>query len=97
MVRTYAADGMLSAHTRVTPLTNVQAHAPQRQFHYTPAAHARKEKKLPVLSKKQLAAKERKRAKKAPKNIYDSEKMSLGDAIDVLRVRHSFMHSYLPF
>ena len=39
------------------------------------------------MSKKQLAAKERKRAKKAPKNIYDSEKMTLADAVQVLRVR----------
>ncbi|KAI0715087.1 ribosomal protein L1 [Earliella scabrosa] len=58
---------------------------PHRAFHYTPAVLARREKKPPTLSKKQLAAKERKRARKAPKNIYDSEKMSLSDAIDVLR------------
>lgn len=58
---------------------------PQRPFHYSAAVLARREKKLPTLSKKQLAAKERKRAKKAPKNIYDSEKMTLTDAVEVLR------------
>ncbi|KAI0778647.1 ribosomal protein L1 [Trametes elegans] len=60
-------------------------YAPQRQFHYTPAILARKEKKPAALTKKQLAVKERKRAKKAKKNIYDSEKMTLTDAINVLR------------
>lgn len=66
----------------------MQMQTPHREFHYTPAILARREKKLPTLSKKQLAAKERKRAKKAPKNIYDSEKMTLSNAIEVLRVRH---------
>ncbi|KAI0673594.1 ribosomal protein L1 [Trametes maxima] len=60
-------------------------YAPQRQFHYTPAVLARKEKKAPAPTKKQLALKERKRAKKAKKSIYDSEKMTLADAIEVLR------------
>ena len=64
-----------------------QRQTPHRQFHYSPAVLARREKKLPTLSKKQLAAKERKRAKKAPKSIYDSEKMTLSDAVEVLRVR----------
>ncbi|EJF67106.1 ribosomal protein L1 [Dichomitus squalens] len=58
---------------------------PQRPFHHSAAVLARREKKPPALSKKQLAAKERKRAKKAPKNIYDSEKMTLTDAVEVLR------------
>ncbi|TFK94958.1 ribosomal protein L1 [Polyporus arcularius HHB13444] len=58
---------------------------PHRQFHYSPTVLARREKKLPTLSKKQLAAKERKRAKKAPRSIYDSEKMTLSDAVEVLR------------
>ena len=51
------------------------------------------------MTKKQLAAKERKRAKKAPKNIYANEKMLLNAAIDVLRVRlHVFVvHAHLPF
>ncbi|OSD06140.1 ribosomal protein L1 [Trametes coccinea BRFM310] len=60
-------------------------YAPQRQLHYTPAVLARKEKKPPVPTKKQLALKERKRAKKAKKSIYDNEKMTLSDAINVLR------------
>ncbi|TCD70125.1 mitochondrial 54S ribosomal protein mrpl1 [Steccherinum ochraceum] len=42
-------------------------------------------KKVPELTKKQLAAKARKRALKAKKSIYDSEKMTLSDAIAVLR------------
>ncbi len=65
-----------------------QRQTPHRQFHYSPTVLARREKKLPTLSKKQLAAKERKRAKKAPKSIYDSEKMTLSDAVEVLRVRY---------
>lgn len=50
---------------------------------------ARKIKERPVLTKQQLAAKARKKALKAKKNIYDTEKMPLNDAISVLRVsRH---------
>ncbi|KAI0361118.1 ribosomal protein L1 [Trametes cingulata] len=60
-------------------------YAPQRQFHYSPAVLARKEKKPPTLTKKQLAIKERKRAKKAKKSVYDNEKLTLADAINVLR------------
>ncbi|KAH9858263.1 ribosomal protein L1 [Lenzites betulinus] len=60
-------------------------YAPQRQFHYTPAVLARKERKVPAPTKKQLAIKERKRAKKSKKNLYEKEKMTLADAIDVLR------------
>ncbi|KAI0639868.1 ribosomal protein L1 [Trametes polyzona] len=60
-------------------------YAPQRQFHYTPAVLARKERKPPAPTKKQLAIKERKRAKKTKKNLYDNEKMTLADAINVLR------------
>ncbi|KAI0375466.1 ribosomal protein L1 [Pilatotrama ljubarskyi] len=60
-------------------------YAPQRQFHYSPAVLARKEKKPPTLTKKQLAIKERKRAKKTKKSIYDNEKLTLADAINVLR------------
>ena len=64
----------------------MKRYTPQRQFHYTPAVLARKEKKVPTPTKKQLAVKERKRAKKAKKSIYDNEKMTLADAINVLRV-----------
>ncbi len=67
-------------------LTATQRYAPQRQFHYTPAILARKERKPPVPTKKQLLIKERKRAKKMKKNVYDNEKMTLDDAITVLRV-----------
>ncbi|OCH90068.1 ribosomal protein L1 [Obba rivulosa] len=56
-----------------------------RGFRSSPAVLMRREKKRPELTKKQLAAKERKRALKARKNIYDSEKMTLEDAIAVLR------------
>ncbi|OJT08477.1 50S ribosomal protein L1 [Trametes pubescens] len=63
----------------------MQRYAPQRQFHYTPAILARKERKPPVPTKKQLLIKERKRAKKMKKNVYDNEKMTLDDAITVLR------------
>jgi len=56
-----------------------------RLFNTTAILLARKEKKLPTPTKKQLAAKARRKALKARKNIYDSEKMSLADAIAVLR------------
>ena len=64
-----------------------QTQVSQRQLHSTPAVFARREKKPVALSKKQLALKEQKRAKKSRKNIYDKEKMTLEDAINVLRVR----------
>ncbi|KAI8981201.1 ribosomal protein L1 [Trametes punicea] len=60
-------------------------YAPQRHIHYTPSVMARQEKKPATLTKKQLALKEKKRAKKAKKSIYDKEKMTLADAINVLR------------
>jgi hypothetical protein len=58
-----------------------------RLFNTTPVLLARKEKKVRTPTKKQLAAKARRKALKARKNIYDSEKMPLLDAIAVLRVR----------
>lgn len=57
-----------------------------RQFHSAQVLLARQVKKLATPTKKQLAAKARKKALKARKNIYDSEKMTLADAIAVLRV-----------
>lgn len=48
---------------------------------------ARKEKKIPIPTKKQLAAKARKKASKVRKHIYDSEKIQLQDAVAILRVR----------
>lgn len=48
---------------------------------------ARKLKERPPPSKAKLAAKERRRALKARKNLYENEKMPLMDAINVLRVR----------
>ena len=51
-----------------------------------------KDKKITVLSKKQLAAKARKSALKVKKSIYDAEKMTLLDAINVLRVCTEFDH-----
>lgn len=62
-----------------------------RQFTISQAVLARDDRKskVRVLSKKTLAAKAKKRALKSRKNIYDSEKMTLADAIAVLRVRVS--------
>ena len=57
-----------------------------RQFNTTSVLFARKERKIPIPTKKQLAAKARKRALKVRKHIYDSEKMRLQDAVAVLRV-----------
>ncbi|KAJ8509164.1 hypothetical protein ONZ45_g8635 [Pleurotus djamor] len=57
-----------------------------RAFSTTSNVLARhRQPKIRVPSKKTLAAKARKRAAKARKNIYDSEKMNLLDAIAVLR------------
>jgi large subunit ribosomal protein L1 len=59
-----------------------------RAFSTTPVAQLRKEPKPRApLSKKAQAAKARKRASKARKNIYENEKMPLADAISILRVR----------
>ncbi|KZT08625.1 ribosomal protein L1 [Laetiporus sulphureus 93-53] len=61
-------------------------HLDSRQFHSTRLVLARqKQKKIPTLSKKQLAAKARRRAFKGKKSMYDNEKMTLEDAIAVLR------------
>ncbi|KAG2149514.1 ribosomal protein L1 [Suillus cothurnatus] len=56
-----------------------------REFSSTPILALRRTKKIPVLSKKALAAKARKRAAKARKHIYENEKMTLESAIDVIR------------
>ncbi|KAL6307657.1 ribosomal protein L1 [Sparassis latifolia] len=66
---------------------NLVAYSRSRQFHSSDALRIRhKERKIPVLTKKQLAAKERKRAlKKANKSVYAHETMTLADAIGVLR------------
>ncbi|KAF9786756.1 ribosomal protein L1 [Thelephora terrestris] len=56
-----------------------------RQFNTTSVLFARREKKIPTPTKKQLAAKARKKALKVRKHIYDAEKMPLQDAIAVLR------------
>ncbi|OJA15400.1 50S ribosomal protein L1 [Rhizopogon vesiculosus] len=56
-----------------------------REFSTTPIVALRRTKKIPVLSKKALAAKARKRAAKARKHIYENEKMPLESAIDVIR------------
>jgi len=58
-----------------------------RQFNTTSVLFARKEKKIPIPTKKQLAAKARKKALKVRKHVYDPEKMLLQDAVAVLRVR----------
>lgn len=58
-----------------------------RCFSTTSPVCARKVKARPAPTKAKLAAKERKRALKAKKSIYEQEKMPLADAINVLRVR----------
>ena len=68
----------------ITLLTSSQN--ARREFHSAPVLFARVASKKIVLTKAQLAAKARKKAAKAPKNIYDAEKMPLSDAIAVLRV-----------
>ncbi|GJE86250.1 50S ribosomal protein L1 [Phanerochaete sordida] len=57
----------------------------RREFHAAAVLMARKQKERAPLTKAQLAAKARKRALKAKKNVYDVEKMPLNDAISVLR------------
>ncbi|KAF9654156.1 ribosomal protein L1 [Thelephora ganbajun] len=56
-----------------------------RQFNTTSVLFARREKTIPTPTKKQLAAKARRKALKVRKHIYDSEKIPLHDAIAVLR------------
>ncbi|KAI0720178.1 ribosomal protein L1 [Fomitopsis betulina] len=57
-----------------------------RQFHSSQAVLARKkERKIVPPTKAQLAAKARKKALKAKKNTYSGERMTLDDAINVLR------------
>ncbi|PAV22135.1 ribosomal L1 [Pyrrhoderma noxium] len=56
-----------------------------RSFSSSSPVAIRKVKARPVLTKAQQAAKERKKAQKARKNIYENEKMTLEDAIKVLR------------
>lgn len=58
-----------------------------RQFNTTSVLFARGERKIPTPTKKQLAAKARKKALKVRKHIYDSEKMPFQDAVAVLKVR----------
>lgn len=52
---------------------------------------ANKNKAIKIPSKKAMAAKLRRKAMKAPKHIYDKEKMPLTDAVAVLRVS-LFLH-----
>ena len=61
-----------------------------RSFSSSSPVAIRKVKARPVLTKAQQAAKERKKAQKARKNIYENEKMTLEDAIKVLRVSYPF-------
>ena len=56
----------------------------------------RKVKPRPAPTKAKLAAKERKKALKARKNIYEHEKMTLANAIDVLRVSYPQSFPFLP-
>ncbi|KAG2113260.1 hypothetical protein BD769DRAFT_1322588, partial [Suillus cothurnatus] len=55
-----------------------------REFSSTPILALRRTEKIPVLSKKSLAVKARKRAEMARQHIvYDNEKMTLESTIDV--------------
>ena len=49
-------------------------------------ANSKNNKAIKIPSKKAMAAKLRRKALKAPKHIYDKEKMPLVDAVAVLRV-----------
>lgn len=73
-------------HNIQTSSPHLQLQHGARNFHAGTVLMARQVKR-PVPTKAQLAAKARKKAAKAKKNIYDAEKMSLTDAISVLRVR----------
>ena len=66
-----------------------------RQFNTTSVLLAREEKKIPIPTKKQMAAKERRKALKR-RQMYDSEKMPLQEAVAVLRVRIRFADVALP-
>ncbi|KAH8119962.1 ribosomal protein L1 [Phellopilus nigrolimitatus] len=56
-----------------------------RHFSSSKPAYIRKVKPRPAPTKAKLAARERKKALKARKNIYEHEKMPLADAIKILR------------
>jgi len=78
----------LSLGSRCRPCEGIASQLIQqrsRQFHSSQIALARRERKVAAPTKKQLAAKARKKALKTRKSIYDSEKMTLEDAISVLR------------
>lgn len=65
-----------------------------RQFSTSMVLLARMKKpKEKVLTKKALAAKARKRLAKIPKSVYEKEKMTLSEAIAVLRVRSNSAHN----
>lgn len=49
-------------------------------------ANSKNNRAIKIPSKKAMAAKLRRKALKAPKHIYDKEKMPLTDAVAVLRV-----------
>lgn len=49
-------------------------------------ANSKNNRTIKIPSKKAMAAKLRRKALKAPKHIYDKEKMPLMDAVAVLRV-----------
>lgn len=76
------------AHNLKPSTLSTRFGSPDRLFSTSHAVLARKQPKArPQLSKKALAAKARRKAAKARKNIYDNEKMPLVEAINVLRVR----------
>ncbi|EJD03727.1 ribosomal protein L1 [Fomitiporia mediterranea MF3/22] len=61
------------------------ASALARHFTSSRPTYLRKDKPRPAPTKAKLAARERKKALKSRKNIYENEKMPLADAVNILR------------
>lgn len=79
---------------RALPYPFSGASSSARHFSVSSPTYIRKVKARPAPTKAKLAAKERKKALKARKNIYENEKMPLSDAVNVLRVSVSFLHIF---
>jgi large subunit ribosomal protein L1 len=91
---TSRACGTARSHA-ITPQILLRAHGFSavlaQQFSTSSPSHARaKVKPRPPPTKAKLAAKERKKALKARKSVYEQEKMTLEKAINVLRVWNSY-------
>ena len=68
-------------------LPSVQFTATSRYIHTTSPLCARKAKVRPPPTKAKLAAKERKKALKSKRSIYEQEKMPLSEAVNIIRVQ----------